>query len=158
MTTTPAPQFAPDDLYISPFSKQRTFDPDSGAAIYTPIERNMSPTGVAILDAYARFLVSGKRYSSVAFAKSQGVDSCDFTALCRILVGMMPEELHHHLLFRYADELLRYTDLTITQIARLCSANDASNLCRLMQKRYHCSPSERRRALRQRGDLGRLAV
>lgn len=154
----PTPQFTPESLYINPFSKRRTFDPENGSPVYHTIERNTSPTGVDILDAYARYIASGKRYSSISFVKSEGISTNDFTALCRIMLGMRPEEIHHHLVLRYADELLRYTDLSVAQIARLSSANDGSNLCRLMRKYLRCTPTERRKSLRKLGDLGRYVL
>lgn len=158
MTPNPSAQFKPDDLYISPFTSVRSYNPETGDPIYTPIERNTSPTGLAILDAYARRHNSGSYFSNNSFIRSQGIDSRDFSALCRVLVGVTPLDLHQHLLYRCADDLLRYTDLSIEQVARRCGANRATTLCTLIQRRYKCSPAQRRRALRKRGDAGRYAV
>lgn len=158
MKTNVKPQFTPDDLYIIPFSQYRTFNPEDGTPIYNPVERNTSPTGVDILNAYARAIISGTFNSNHHFCKAQGIEAREFSALCRILLGMDTRELHHHLLFRYADELLRYTDLSIEEVARRCGSRNANILNRRIQKRYHCSAGKRRRMIRQKRDIGKYMI
>jgi len=57
---------------------------------------------------------------------------------------------------RCADELLRYTDKPLAEIARLCGAGSRNNLYFIYERDLNCSPTMRRQQLRQEGDLGRF--
>ena len=52
------PQFPAKGLYISPFSLVRTYDTE-GVPSYVPLERNLAPTGVKLLDDFLVFLMKG---------------------------------------------------------------------------------------------------
>ena len=57
------PQFKLEDLYITPFTGKRYFDPQTGKAYYKPVERNMTPTGVHMLDKFLQCVCTSKRYT-----------------------------------------------------------------------------------------------
>lgn len=52
------PQFTLDDLYISPLAFRRRYT-EEGVVEYIPVEREMSPSGVEVMDAYLRRLTAG---------------------------------------------------------------------------------------------------
>lgn len=53
------PQWTLGELYISPFTARRRFD-EEGVMQYDPVERNLKPTGVEVMDHYLRRLTEGK--------------------------------------------------------------------------------------------------
>ena len=157
MNTGFTPQFTLDQLYISPFSAERYFDSETGKALYRPVERNMSPTGVHLLDRFLQIMCTSQSYSSSphAWETRLGVPMSDFTAMCRLLTGMDREQLQDAIRLRLADDLLRYTDLEMGDIARRCGYSDYSGLFKLFDKKYKCSVGDRQRHVRKRGDRGR---
>ena len=55
-----------------------------------------------------------------------------------------------------AQELVdEYTDLSIEEVARQSGVGSTTNLFYACHRDFHCSPSQRRRHLRQANDLGR---
>ena len=151
-----APQFDADALYIPPFRERRVIDPDTGRWSYEPLERNLAPSGVRLLDAYLRRLAAGGFYSSKAVAAELGTTTADLSVFCRLLTGRSSGELFHRFMLRMADDLLRYTDLTTGEVALRCGANTAQNLSRVFRRERGFLPRMRRLELRREGDLGRF--
>ena len=158
MDTKFVPQYSLEDIYISPFSQKRVYNSETGKAEYIPMERNLNPTGVKVLDDYIRYISEDCNYSRNTFIKRHGIISSDLTALCRILTGMNAEELYYAIRLRLIDELLRYTDLTPTEVAKRSGANTHQNLCIIIRNEYNCSPKTRRLKLREKGDAGRYRL
>lgn len=152
------PQFTVDDVYISPFKGRRVFDTNTGKVSYVPTDRNLNPTGVKVFDAYMRYIGSDNIFSLMSFTEQNGVSRPDFAGLCRILTGMTSTDLFHEILFRLADDLLRYTSMPVSEVARRCGANTQQNLCLLFRKRYNCTPTERRRSLQRKGEADMYCV
>jgi AraC-like DNA-binding protein len=71
---------------------------------------------------------------------------------------MTSTDLFHEILFRLADDLLRYTSMPVSEVARRCGANTQQNLCLLFRKRYNCTPTERRRSLQRKGEADMYCV
>lgn len=158
MDATFKPQFTVDDLYITPFKGRRVFDPETGERRYEPIERNLHPSGVHVLDAYVRYIGEDGQFSRRAFVKRHGISSNDLSAMCRVLTGLSADELFHEIRLRLADDLLRYTSLPMSEVARRCGANTQQNLCVIFRNKYKCIPTDRRWQLRRKGDNGKFCV
>ena len=88
------PQFKLEDLYITPFTGKRYFDPQTGKAYYKPVERNMTPTGVDMLDKFLQCVCTSKCYTLRSLQEQIGVSKQIFSGLCFPLTGLKFEELH----------------------------------------------------------------
>ena len=158
MNTGFTPQFSLDDLYISPFSAERYFDTVTGKALYRPVERNMSPTGVHLLDRFLQTVCLSEHYTVNTLRNKLGVEMREFSVFCLLLTGMDREQLQDAIRLRLADDLLRYTDLEMRDVARRCGYSDYSGLFKLFDKKYKCSVGDRQRHVRKRGDVGRWRI
>lgn len=149
-------QFTFDDLYITPFTHELTSD-ESGRTGYTPIERNLSPSGVSVLDEYIQALHEGKSDIS-GFCARHNAKTSDLDGLVFLLTGMSNQSFRNQWILRRADELLRYTDIHIAEIARRCGARSRNNLYFMYKRNMNCSPLQRRSKLRKRGDTDRYKI
>ena len=110
------PQWTLDELYISPFTARRRYD-EEGVMHYDPVERNLKPTGVEVMDHYLRRLTEG-RDKVEAFCRIYGLRTEDLDSLIYILTGMSGADFRMAYQLRLADDLLRYTDLPLAEVAR----------------------------------------
>lgn len=145
-----------DDLYVTPLAKERHFD-DDGRPYYTLRQRRMSPTGIAVVDELMRRWSRGSMVMRLD-AEFLGCDKRDVSGFLKVLTGMRGDEFRELYQRRMLDELLRYTELTLEEVARRSGVGTPQNLCLFTQRRYHCTPFERRQRLRRQGDAGRYAV
>lgn len=152
------PQFKLEDLYITPFTGKRYFDPQTGKAYYKPVERNMTPTGVHMLDRFLQCVCTSKRYTLRSLQEQIGVSKQIFSGLCFPLTGLKFEELHEAIRLRVADDLLRYSTLEKKEIALRCGFSSNPAMYKMFQRVYKCGPGERQRHLRQPGDEGAWKV
>lgn len=150
------PQFPADELYITPFTAERIYEKD-GSVTYRPMERNLNPTGVTILDDFIRYVTNGNVLVK-NFCTRYGLDTENFSYFVWMLTGVKADVLRHKIALRMADDLLRYTSMATEEVARRCGLGKALNLTRLFRKYYDCTPAERRRALRKKRDEGRFVV
>ena len=150
------PQWTLDELYISPFTARRRYD-EEGVMHYDPIESNMQPTGVEVMDHYLRRLTEG-RDKVEAFCRIYGLRTEDLDSLVYILTGMSGPDFRMAYQLRLADDLLRYTDLPLAEVARRSGLGSHTNLCLVIRRECKQTPSERRSALRKKGDAGRYRV
>ena len=150
------PQFSFDDLYIPPFTRRRRFD-EEGNCGYVALERNLSPTGILVMDEFVRLLASGGM-DVAGFAAARGLTVGELGTMVFILTGMSGLRLRQLFQFRLADDLLRYTSLPLAEVARLSGNGSAINLYQTLRRECNMSASERRAALRNEGDLGRFAL
>lgn len=158
MDATFTPQFKLEELYITPFTGKRYFDAQTGKAIYEPVERNMTPTGVHVLDTFLQCVCTSKRYTQRSLKERLGVPKQAFSGLCLLLTGMKFEELHEAIRLRVADDLLRYSTLEKKDIALRCGFSSHSAMYKAFQRIYKCGAGERQRHLRQPGDEGAWRV
>ncbi len=75
---------------------------------WVPLERNMKPTGVWVIDNYLQFLMRDGLYRPT-FCEKEGVTQAQLTALVSVLTGMGVIEFQQRYMLMVADELLRYT-------------------------------------------------
>ncbi|MGP1436604.1 MAG: AraC family transcriptional regulator [Phocaeicola sp.] len=150
------PQFKFDDIYFSVFSKKRLYEPD-GTVYYVSIEDERKPTGVNILDDFADYLHEGHP-TMTDFYKRHGILSRDLDSLCLLLTGIEAVNFRFRWEMRMADELLRYTNMTMEEVAHRSGIGSSTNLFYAYRRDLGCAPGERRWALREEGDLGRFAL
>jgi len=148
------PQFTMDDLYISPFTHELTSD-EQGRTGYTPMDVNLRPMGIRVMDDYLEALHAGQ--SDVGeFCARLGAKTSDLDGLVFLLTGMSNQDFRNRWIVRRADDLLRYTDMDVKEIARRSGAGSRNNLYFIYERDLNCSPTMRRQQLRQEGDLGRF--
>ena len=98
------PQFTLDDLYITPFTHRRRYS-DEGRESYVPVERNLKPTGIKVMDDYLCYLSAG--HSDItAFSKRYGAHVGDIDSLVFLLTGMRGVDFRQVYQMRMADDLV----------------------------------------------------
>ncbi len=142
-----------DDLYISPFIARRVYNED-GVMTWVPMERNVNPTGTPVMDFIARSMAEG-RGDLDWLAAQLGCTREDLLGWYRTMTGMSAREFRHAYMFRIADELLRYTSLSIDEIARRTGFHCASLLSQQYKKYRRQTAVQVRRSLRQPRDEDR---
>ena len=150
------PQWTLDEVYISPFTARRRYD-EEGVMHYDEVERRLHPTGVEVMDHYLRRLSEGEDEVK-AFCQIYGLRTEDMEALIFILTGMSGPDFRMAYQLRLTDDLLRYTDLPLAEVARRSGLGSHTNFCVFIRREYNQTPRERREALRQKGDAGRYRV
>ncbi len=150
------PQFKLDDLYITPFTRQRRYSED-GRVSYVPIERNLKPTGIRIMDDFLRSLTAGHA-DVAAFCKRYGARTSDIDSIIFLFTGMRGVDFRQAYLLRLADDLLRYTSLPVTDVAKRSGFGSRVNLYFAYQRDLKTTPSDRREELRLQGDEGRYKI
>lgn len=145
-----------DDLYISPFVARRVYNED-GVKSWVPIERNVNPTGMPVVDFIARSLAEGR--SNISWiARQLGCSVTDIIGWCRTMTGMDAREFRRAYMFRLADDLMRYTSLSIDEVARRSGFHSASLLSQQYRKYRNKTAVEVRQTIRQSRDEGRYKV
>jgi len=152
---TGEPQYKFEDLYISPLTHKRTADAD-GNIIYVPIEpaRNMTPTGIKVMDDFIQHLARGE-FDVMKFCKQYNARTSDLDGMVFLLTGMSYQAFRTKWQIHTADLLLRYTDMGVAEVARRCGMGSRTNMYFIYERELDTSPTERRHALRQQGDVGR---
>lgn len=151
---TQKPQFADmQALYIPPFTQRYYYD-RKGNRYVEPVERNLQPTGIAVLDHWLQALSKGKT-DSLCFCYAEGIDLLPFSGFIQVLTGMNPTDFRDRYLLLIADDLLRYTDLKAGEIGRRIGMIGKNSFNKFMKRVSGATPIQRRNALRQPGDLNR---
>lgn len=150
------PQFALDDLYITPFRLRKRYDED-GLWQYVAVERNTAPTGIHVMDDYLAYLSEGQS-DMQAFADRHGLKTEEVGALVFILTGTKGVRFRQLYQMRLADDLLRFTDLAFDEVARRSGLGSPNNMYLALRREYNMSATERRQFLCKEGDAGRFKV
>ena len=151
---TQKPQFADmQALYIPPFTQRYYYDRE-GNRYVEPVERNLQPTGIAVLDHWLQALSKGKT-DSLCFCYAEGIDLLPFSGFIQVLTGMNPTDFRDRYLLLLADDLLRYTDLKAGEIGRRIGMIGKNSFNKFIKRESGATPIQRRNALRQPGDLNR---
>ncbi len=142
-----------DDLYISPFVSRRVYTED-GEVKWVPMERNLAPTGISVIDFIARSMAEG--HSDMDWLAQQlGCSRQHMLGWFRTMTGMSARDFRHAYMFRLADDLLRYTSMTYDEVARRAGFTSVSVLSQQYRKYRHRTAHEVRKAIRQPRDEGR---
>ena len=152
------PQFALDGLYRMPFREVREFDPETGEARYSRIEREPERSGVWMMDELLAWLDAGAPGTVAQFCEKRGLGYADLGGLVFCLTGMSGEDFRLTYQMRMADDLMRYTSMRLDEVARRSGIGSPLNLNQSYRREYDLTPGERRRLMRKKGDVGRFRV
>ena len=150
------PQFTVQQLFVSPFATMRRYHED-GTYEYVPLPDTRIHTGLDVFDEMIS-LMSRRVCSAGQLAVRLGVKGPDLNGLVRIATGLCLSEFVAAWQLLMADELLRYTDLRMTEIARYCCMGNGVNFTNRIVRAHKCPPLTRRWHLRQKNDLGRFKL
>lgn len=152
------PQFTLDVLYRMPFREVREFDPETGEARYSRIEREPERSGVWMMDELLAWLDAGAPGTVQQFCEKRGLGYADLSGLVFCLTGMSGEDFRLTYQMRMADDLMRYTSMRLDEVARRSGIGSPLNLNQSYQREFAMPPGERRRQLRKKGDVGRYRL
>ena len=145
-----------EELYISPFTSVRHFD-ENGRAVYTILERNLRPTGLYAADFFLQSLTAGEsRLKTIA--DCLGCSDRDLSGFIRCLTGQPSHDFCTAYRLRLIDDLLRFTALPLSEVARRSGLGTARSLHRFFLRHRGCTPSDRRNNIRQVCDEGRFGL
>lgn len=150
------PQFKFDDLYVTPFRERRIYS-EEGVIRYVPMERRRVMTGIRLFDAYIDYLASGN-FDATAFAELHGLKPTDIDSMVFVLTGMRGVDFRQKFQVRMADELLRYTDMPMAEVAKRTGIGSMNNLYLTFKREFDLAPGYRRLRIRQEGDVGRYRL
>ena len=150
------PQYTLEDLYISPFRKRRVYNED-GIGRYEALEVKTEPTGIEVFDKYLNYLAKGNS-GQENFASALGARVADIDSIVFLLTGMRGVDFRMAYQLRLADDLLRYTNLEMTEVGRRSGIGTPTNLYYAYKRAYNVSPTRRRSQLRKKMDLGRYIL
>lgn len=150
------PQFTVQQLFVPPFATMRRYHED-GTYEYVPLPDTCVHTGLEVFDDFIA-LMARHPYSARRIAAKLGVREPDLSGLVRIATGLSLSDFVAAWQLLAADELLRYTNLRMPEIARICDMGKGVNFNNRIVRAYKCTPLERRWALRRKNDLGRFRL
>ena len=148
-------QFTFEDLYISPFLWKRRYS-EQGELCYVELPKP-KPTGIRMLDAYLHYLADGNSDLN-AFADKYGLHRDDIDSMIFIFTGMRGADFRLKFQVRMPDELLRFTSLSIVEVASRSGIGSANNLYLTFKREFDLAPGYRRLQLRNKGDVGLYKV
>ena len=90
-----------------------------------------------------------------AFCEERGLKLSDIDSLVFILTGIRGIDFRQRYQVKMMDELLRYTSLSLAEVARRSGLGSAHNLYLTTKREYNEAPAERRKKLRDPDDEGR---
>ena len=130
---------------------------EDGKVSYVPIEQQRKLTGIHIFDVYVEYLAQCNSDIN-AFVDRYGLKVTDIDSLVFVLTGMRGVDFRQKYQVQIADDLLRYTDLTIAEVAKRSGIGSANNLYLTFKREFNLAPGYRRLRIRQEGDLGRYKL
>jgi transcriptional regulator GlxA family with amidase domain len=150
------PQFPLDEIYVAPFRWRRGFDETTLKNIWVPLPDARRRTGVNILDAVVDKLIQGQETKWIA--RDYGLTSAQLNSVVLALTGLRLQELESKWRARRCGELLRYTNLSITEIMKRCGFTSRPSFSRFVSENFGLAPRRFRAVKRQPGELGMYAV
>jgi len=143
-------------LYVAPFTQKRGFDERSLTYKMVPIEQARQLTGVKVLDTVVDGLIA-----SALRTKAPGYRSYTdpkLSATVHKLTGLTLPELRMHWHMQVARDLLRYTDLPLTEVMNRCGYTSMPTFSRTVRRWWGVSPQHLRILARNSGDIGKYAL
>ena len=150
------PQFKFEDVYITPLRQKRRYSED-GSVSYVEFQRNTTPTGFHIFDAFLQYMTAGNSDLQV-FAKLHGIRLDDIDSMVFLLTGMRGIDFRQKYQVKMADQLLRFTDMTVAEVAKRSGIGSPNNLYLAYKREFNLAPGYRRQSLRKPGDAGRYKL
>lgn len=156
-TTRMKPQFRLEELYVMPFTARRVYDPD-GNVTWQEMDPTPRKTGISVLDELLAWVAKGES-SLYWFCRDRGIKTAELSALVLLVTDVATaSDVRLWWQARQGADLLRYTKLSISEVAAKSGVGTASNLNKAMNRFYGMSPTAYRRSVRQRGDVGRFRL
>ena len=124
---------------------------------YLDVEQRTELTGIRMFDAYLQYLAHGG-LEMQTFADRHGLRLTDIDSMVFVLTGMRGIVFCMKYQVRLVDELLRYTDMTVAEVAKRFGIGSANNLYLTYKREFNLAPGYRRMRIRQEGDLGRFRL
>ena len=150
------PQYTLENLYFTAFNECRKFD-EEGNVYYVPIEKNTHPTGVHVFDNFLNYLSAGNN-NVPAFCKREGFSVKAFSHFCEVLTGMKVTTLKMKWVERTVLDLLRYSNLTIKEVAERSGVGSHFNLNRVCKKLSGYSAWNYRFYTQEEGEAGKYRI
>ena len=150
------PQFKFEDMFITPLRLKRHYSED-GVVSYKELERKTEPTGIKIFDAFLQFLTAGES-DLQGFADRYGLKLNDIDSMVFVLTGMRGVDFRQKYQVWIADQLLRWTDMTIAEVAKRSGLGSSNNLYLTFKREYNLAPGYRRQRIRKEGDVGKYKL
>lgn len=150
------PQFPFKKVYITPFRLQRHYA-DDGTVSYSELTRNLEPTGIKIFDDFLQYLTAGNSDLQV-FADRYGLRISDIDSMIFVLTGMRGIDFRNRYLMWMADQLLRWSDMSIAEVAKRSGLGSPNNLYLTYKREFNLAPGYRRKAIRKPGDVGKYKL
>ena len=145
-----------DDLYINIFRLKRIYEPD-GTIRWEPLQVNRQPTGIKALDHIFQEMSRGN-FSLDHIAKQLECEAKDLYGAIKLLTGMKASQFKRAYQLRVADELMRYTELPLDEVAQRCGTSSRQGLNQLYKSMINTTPATRRFLIRKQNDVGRYAL
>lgn len=143
-------------LYVPPFTQKRGFDERSLTYKMVPMESARQLTGIRVLDMVVDRLIKGP--GPQKNPRYRGYTDPKLSATVRELTGLTLPELRLHWHMQVARDLLRYTELPLTEVMQRCGYTSMPTFSRTYRRWWHTSPQRARIAARNRGDIGKYAL
>ena len=155
-TTQTTPQYSLERLYVSPLTKKRGFDERNLEIIMVPMETKRQLTGITLLDAVVDCLIAGTDPRDVAY--HYGVAPEKLSSLVYTMTGLTLVALRKQWRMRMAQELLRYTELSLKDVMQRCGYASMPTFSNFVRQSTGLTPLDIRRDARQRGLIGKYAL
>ena len=149
------PQFTFDELYITPFTHRRYSE--DGRVTYVPMERNLQPTDVRVMDDFLRSLSAGHT-DVTAFCERYGARTSDIDSLIfrlQVCEALTSARLTNCAWPMNCCAILRLVLLTSPVVA---VSVPVPILYFAYQRDLKTTPSDRREKIRQQGDEDRFRI
>lgn len=133
-------QITIDQIYVSVLQARRVVR-DDGWERFEPIDKSLPRTGSLIMDTVAAILITTSESTVAGLAQRLGARQQDLIGAMRILTGMPPIDFIRLYRSRQVKEWLTYTDLPISEIARLSPFKSAAALTKHFTKTEGMTPT-----------------
>ena len=149
-------QWTLEQLWRNPFKEERRYKTD-GVRVWSewvPVPAPTS-TGVRIFDEWLQYLSEGN-FEAWAFCRRYpGMRSDDLDSLAFVLTGIRAQDFSMKYRAMTLDMMLRYTDLSLEEVARRSGIGSMNNLYLTCKREWGVAPTARRKAIQKPDDIGR---
>ena len=121
-----------------------------------PIEQARQLTGIKVLDSVVDRLIKGP--GPKKNPRYRGYTDPKLSATVHKLTGLTLPELRLHWHMQVARDLLRYTELPLTEVMQRCGYTSLPTFSRTVRRWWGVSPQHLRILARKSGDIGKYAL
>ncbi|MDR0989406.1 MAG: AraC family transcriptional regulator [Prevotellaceae bacterium] len=145
-------QFTVLGLLRPVFRQERKYTAE-GTAYFVPINQEIPSSGIQALDRLVGEVHAGRNLTEIA--PKMGVTIEGLSGFIRLLTGMNGHDFVKAYRLEMAVRLLRYTRMSVGQVAQQCGYTQRNSLINAFQRAFHDTPSHYRQSIRAKGDVGR---